>query len=117
MRKTLYSLRLINPTKHYLYFMIRIVKMTFDPTKVDEFLNNFNQVKEKIRAFEGVEHLELLNDKNKSNIYFTYSIWKDETYLEKYRHSDLFKGVWAQTKVLFNAKPLAWSVDKIESLK
>ncbi|NQX97969.1 MAG: hypothetical protein HRT73_08835, partial [Flavobacteriales bacterium] len=32
--------------------MIRIVKMTFDPTKVDEFLNNFNQVKDKIRSFD-----------------------------------------------------------------
>ena len=51
-----------------LNFMIRIVKMTFDPAKVDEFLNNFNQVKDKIRGFEGVEHLELLNDKNHSNI-------------------------------------------------
>ncbi|MGB0888161.1 MAG: putative quinol monooxygenase [Vicingaceae bacterium] len=96
--------------------MIRIVKMTFDPTKVDEFLNNFNDVKEKIRAFEGVEHLELLNDKNNSNIYFTYSVWKDETYLEKYRHSDLFNGVWAKTKPLFIEKAEAWSVENIVTL-
>ena len=96
-----------------LSFMIRIVKMTFNPAKVHEFLNNFNQVKEKIRGFEGVEHLELLNDKNHSNIYFTYSIWKDESYLEKYRHSDLFKGVWAVTKPLFIEKAEAWSVESM----
>jgi heme-degrading monooxygenase HmoA len=96
--------------------MIRIVKMTFDPSKVDEFLNNFNQVKEKIRGFDGVEHLELLNDKTNSNIYFTYSIWKDESYLEKYRHSDLFKSVWAVTKPLFIEKAEAWSVDSLVKL-
>jgi len=96
-----------------LSFMIRIVKMTFEPAKVHEFLNNFNQVKEKIRGFEGVEHLELLNDKNHSNIYFTYSIWKDESYLEQYRHSDLFKGVWAVTKPLFIEKAEAWSVESM----
>jgi len=96
--------------------MIRIVKMTFDPSKVEEFLNNFNQVKDKIRGFEGVEHLELLTDKDHSNIYFTYSIWKDASYLEKYRHSDLFKGVWAVTKPLFIEKAEAWSLESMFKL-
>lgn len=96
--------------------MIRIVKMTFDPTKVNEFLTNFEEVKNKIRAFDGVEHLELLNDKNKPNIYFTYSIWKDEACLEKYRHSDLFKSVWAVTKPLFIEKAEAWSVESMIKL-
>lgn len=96
--------------------MIRIVKMTFDPTKVDEFLNNFDQVKEKIRRFEGVEYLELLNDKDNSNIYFTYSIWNSADALENYRHSELFKSVWAKTKPLFIAKAEAWSVDSMIKL-
>jgi len=96
--------------------MIRIVKMTFDPSKVEEFLTNFNQVKAKIRGFEGVQHLELFNDKNNANIYFTYSVWEDESYLEKYRHSDLFKGVWAKTKPLFIEKAEAWSVDSVVKL-
>ena len=90
--------------------------MTFEPSKVDEFLTNFEQVKEKIRAFEGVQHLELLNDRNNSNIYFTYSIWKSDEYLEKYRHSDLFKSVWAVTKPLFIEKAEAWSVENIVTL-
>ncbi len=96
--------------------MIRIVKMTFDPDKVDDFLTNFDQVKDKIRNFEGVEGLELLNDKNNSNIFFTYSIWKSDEYLEKYRHSDLFKAVWAKTKPLFIEKAEAWSVENIVKL-
>ena len=96
---------------------VRIVKMSFEPKNVDAFLNNFNNNKTKIRAFEGCEFLELYRDKIDSNIFFTYSYWKSESDLENYRNSELFKGVWAKTKPLFNAKPEAWSVDKIESLQ
>ena len=87
----------------------RIVKMEFDPSKLQEFLTNFEENKSKIRAFEGCKKLELLQDKHNTNIFFTYSYWVDETSLERYRNSELFKGVWAKTKVLFNAKPVAWS--------
>ncbi len=93
----------------------RIVKMEFDPSKLQEFLTNFEENKSKIRAFEGCKKLELLQDKHNTNIFFTYSYWVDETSLERYRNSELFKGVWAKTKVLFNAKPVAWSTVVISS--
>lgn len=93
--------------------MIRIVKMTFKEDKVLEFLKIFHQNKNQIRNFEGVEALELLNDKDNSNIFFTYSTWKSEQHLAKYRDSDLFKKVWNSTKVLFSEKAEAWSVEKI----
>jgi len=93
----------------------RIVKMEFDPEKVDEFLRNFETNKSKIRAFGGCYKLELLQDKHNTNIFFTYSYWTDETSLERYRNSELFKGVWAKTKVLFNAKPVAWSTQILSS--
>lgn len=96
---------------------VRIVKMSFQPEKIEEFLNNFNTKKEFIRNSPGCRLLELYRDKTHPNIFFTYSYWDTEQDLENYRNSDLFKGVWAQTKVLFNDKPLAWSVDKVESLK
>lgn len=94
----------------------RIVKMTFVPEKVQTFLSNFEQNKEAIRAFEGCEHLQLLKEKGSDNVYFTYSFWQDESYLDKYRHSKLFKGVWATTKKLFQEKPKAWSLEKIREL-
>ena len=90
--------------------IIRIVKMTFQPEKVNEFLEVFNASKHLIRNFEGCSHLELLNDINRSNIFFTYSHWETEEHLNNYRHSELFEGVWAKTKVLFAAKAEAWSV-------
>lgn len=96
---------------------VRIVKMSFDPLKIEEFLANFETKKQHIRNFEGCEFLELYRDKENTNIFFTYSFWKREADLENYRTSELFKGVWAETKILFNDKPEAWSVDKIHSLK
>ncbi len=95
---------------------VRIVKMSFQPEKIEEFLNNFNTKKEFIRNSPGCRLLELYRDKTNSNMFFTYSYWNTEQDLENYRNSELFKGVWAQTKVLFNDKPHAWSVDKVASL-
>lgn len=96
---------------------VRIVKMSFEPSKIEVFLENFNEKKENIRNFKGCRFLELYRDKQQDNIFFTYSYWETEADLENYRHSALFKDVWSKTKPLFNAKPEAWSVDKITSLE
>lgn len=97
--------------------LVRIVKMSFEIDHIEKFLSIFEDSKAKIRGFEGCEFLELYRDKNNPSIFFTYSYWTSEDALEHYRHSELFKGVWSKTKVLFNAKPEAWSVDKLESLE
>jgi (4S)-4-hydroxy-5-phosphonooxypentane-2,3-dione isomerase len=91
----------------------RIVKMTFNPEKIPVFLALFEKNKNFIRGFEGCTHLELLNDKNDQNIFFTYSKWQDESFLEKYRQSDLFNSVWKQTKILFSEKAEAWTVSSL----
>lgn len=91
--------------------------MSFEPAKIEEFLAHFESNKKDIRNFEGCQLLELYRDKFQTNIFFTYSFWDKEELLEKYRQSDLFKTVWLQTKSLFNAKPEAWSVEKLVSLK
>jgi len=97
--------------------IVRIVKMTFQEDRTEDFLENFHKNKASIRAFPGCERLLLLNDIHQSNVFFTYSWWQSETDLENYRHSDLFKGVWAFTKTLFNAKPEAWSTQEMEALR
>lgn len=88
----------------------RIVRMSFDPGRVQDFLQVFEASKERIRHFEGCKRLELLRDVKEPNVFFTYSHWDSEAHLNKYRFSDLFKGVWSQTKVHFNAPPQAWSL-------
>lgn len=95
--------------------LVRIVKMSFEPSKIGEFLNNFEENKSAIRDFKGCELLELYNDQNQPEIYFTYSYWQSASHLESYRKSELFNKVWAKTKPLFNKKPEAWSVTKIFS--
>lgn len=94
----------------------RIVKMSFHPDKIDEFLSLFETVKEKIRNSEGCHHLELLQDQANPSIIFTYSFWLEERYLEQYRYSDLFESTWAKTKKLFNGKPEAWSTRMISTV-
>ncbi|MDO6597437.1 antibiotic biosynthesis monooxygenase family protein [Oceanihabitans sp. 2_MG-2023] len=96
---------------------VRIVKMSFDPSRIEEFLKNFKEKKENIRNFKGCRFLELYRDKQQDHIFFTYSYWETEADLENYRNSELFKGIWAKTKPMFNGKPEAWSVDKLASLK
>ncbi|AUC14563.1 antibiotic biosynthesis monooxygenase [Tenacibaculum sp. SZ-18] len=95
---------------------VRIVKMNFQSETIPTFLENFDKKKEFIRNFPGCRLLELYRDKTNPNIFFTYSYWDEEEDLENYRHSELFQNIWAETKVFFNDKPLAWSVDKVVSL-
>ncbi len=94
----------------------RIVKMEFEEENISSFLSNFETVKEKIRSFPGCTFLELYQDKNDSTIFFTYSRWENESDLENYRNSDLFKNVWATTKPMFRSKAQAWSVDTLHQL-
>ena len=91
--------------------------MSFHPEHIPAFLDNFEKMKEKIRNSDGNRLLELYQDQDNPNLFFTYSYWDTEEDLEKYRQSQLFAEVWAFTKKLFNDKPEAWSVNQLVSLK
>jgi len=90
--------------------IIRIVKMTFQPDKVDDFIGVFNEAKKQIQNFDGCKNLELWEDTDKDNMFFTYSEWNDKESLENYRNSELFTDTWGRTKILFSEKPEAWSL-------
>jgi quinol monooxygenase YgiN len=92
----------------------RIVKMSFVPEKVEDFLAVYRANWNLIRGSEGCKHVELLRDENSPNIFFTYSLWESEAHLNKYRDSELFNSVWSRVKPLFNDKPQAWSVKEIK---
>ena len=96
--------------------LVRIVKLSINPENTDSFLANFEANKIRIRAFEGCNFLELYRDQNNTDLFFTYSHWKSEKDLDNYRNSELFNGIWAKTKKMFNGKPEAWSVDKLARL-
>jgi len=88
----------------------RIVQMTFAVDKIADFQSFFEERKEVIRSFEGCRHLELWQDVNHPEVFFTFSIWDSEHHLDQYRFSAFFKDTWTQTKAMFAAKPQAWSV-------
>jgi heme-degrading monooxygenase HmoA len=90
--------------------------MTFREEAIAAFLENFEANKQKIRNFPGCSHLELWQDENLKNIFLTYSIWENETAINQYRDSELFKSVWSYTKTLFAEKPVAFSSKKIQEL-
>tara|TARA_B110000977_G_C11038501_1_gene477994 strand:+ start:196 stop:492 length:297 start_codon:yes stop_codon:yes gene_type:complete len=91
----------------------RIVKLSFKEQHIEEFKAIFEESKQKIISQEGCLKAEMLQDISAKNVFFTYSWWESEEDLNKYRNSELFAGVWAKTKILFNDKPIAWSTKKL----
>jgi len=94
--------------------LIRIVKLTFQEDKIDDFVAIYKKYRKHIRNAEGCTYVELLQNESQKNIFFTYSHWKNESYLNNYKNSTIFGEVWPQTKALFSAKPEAWSTSKID---
>lgn len=90
--------------------LIRIVKMHFQPDKTGDFLAMFAEIKEKIKAMDGCEYLELMQDYDDDSSFSTYSKWRDDEALNAYRRSDLFDEVWTKTKAMFRDKPIAFSL-------
>lgn len=90
--------------------IIRLVKMQFTADQRSNFVNLFNERKDKIEGQQGCHSVRLFNDLKDNNVYFTYSIWDSENHLNQYRHSDFFKETWAKTKSMFEGKAEAWSV-------
>jgi (4S)-4-hydroxy-5-phosphonooxypentane-2,3-dione isomerase len=97
--------------------IVRLVKMEFQQSKVNTFLDLFNSARDKIANFDGCTQLDLLTDISAETIFFTYSTWKSEQHLENYRNSELFKQTWAKTRELFCNKPEAWSLATINTNK
>ncbi len=93
--------------------IIRIVKMQFKSHHIETFKHLFSNNHHRIEAVDGCFKVDLLQDVANQSIFFTYSHWDDLDALERYRHSELFNGIWSQTKRLFDAAPEAWSVKSI----
>jgi quinol monooxygenase YgiN len=95
--------------------LIRIVRMTFSPEQVPEFLEIFRQSEKQIRQMPGCRFLELWQDAEQPHVYCTHSHWDSADALNAYRRSELFGQVWPATKALFQAPPLAFSVHQVDA--
>jgi len=92
----------------------RIVKLSIKDDEISAFKKLFQDNQHIIMSFDGCNHAELWQDKNQPNTFFTYSLWDSENDLDNYRHSEIFKGIWTETKKKFNDKPKAWSLNKLD---
>lgn len=88
----------------------RIVQMTFEEQHIDTFKDFFAERKHIIQSFDGCTFLELWQDVQEPNKFFTHSNWISEEKLNEYRSSEFFKATWLFTKSLFAEKAQAWSV-------
>ena len=92
--------------------IIRIVRLTIQPSKVEEFKSYFSDSYSKISSFEGCTFLALYHDVDFPNILITYSKWKSVESLENYRVSELFISTWKKVKPLFSDAPSAFSMEE-----
>ena len=88
--------------------------MRFKVEDIPAFLRMFEEKRALIAGFPGCQGVQLLNDVHSPEIYYTYSHWNSPADLENYRNSDLFKGIWSETKIKFSDRPEAWSFEEIE---
>lgn len=95
--------------------IIRIVKLEFKDDAIDTFKSIFEKSKSSILAFDGCDHVSLLQSEDNPNLFFTYSRWVSSEHLNKYRTSDFFGKVWPNTKHLLANKPEAWSTIQLSS--
>lgn len=90
----------------------RVVRMTFRPDAVNDFLELFKEVESHIRAQPGCQHVQLMQDAEWPTVFATFSVWDSKESLEAYRKSDFFRSTWTRTRALFAAPPKAESYFK-----
>jgi len=96
--------------------MTRIVRLEFKPQHTGDFIQLFNNRKEKIRRVPGCTFLELWQDHEQENIFYTYSLWQSPNDLTNYRSSDFFTDTWQTIKPWFNAPAQAFSANTLQQL-
>lgn len=93
--------------------LYRIVKMTFRMECIPDFIMIFENAQAIILGFDGCQVVQALQDVDDPRVFFTYSIWNNESALNAYRNSKEFSEIWTKTKALFADKPMAWSLQSL----
>ena len=93
--------------------IVRIVKMTFIESRIDDFKKFVKAIEPTIRCFRGCRYLEILQDIHYKSIFFSYSHWESVEDLNHYRNSEFFKETWSTVTKWFKSNPQAWSTEKL----
>jgi len=94
--------------------IVRIVKMVFYENRSEDFAQLSTSIQPAIRKIKGCLHLDLLQDIQHKNIFFSYSHWESEEDLNNYRNSDFFQQTWGKVSQWFREKAQAWSTTKLD---
>ena len=89
--------------------IIRLVHLTIESDRIEDFLDLFEQSKDSIRAMPGCLHLTLLQDVTHPGKLSTLSHWVDEDALNAYRDTPFFRDTWTRTKAMFSDRAAAAS--------
>lgn len=93
--------------------ILRIVKMEVDPQKLEIFELFMKNLSEEKAKLDGCVHHDFFCDKNYVNLFYSYTIWENLTYLKKYKKTPLFKEVVKTLKMLCSTEPSAWTVENL----
>lgn len=91
----------------------RIVKLTIQNSKVENFIELFTTNKEKIASSKGCIDVELIQDIHDPRVFMTYSHWQSEQDLQTYKDSKLFGIIWPLTKSMFEQPVEVWSLKSL----
>ena len=91
--------------------VLRIVRMEFHPESCGRFDRLFESVQARILASPGCISVIAVRPLDEPHVRVTMSRWNSASALEAYRNSALFGEVWPETKSMFSAKPVAWSME------
>jgi len=85
---------------------VRIVRLSLNSAYADQFLGLFEKNKSRIAGHVGCRFVYLLRC---GDTFFTVSGWDRPGDLETYRTSELFRGIWKQTRSWLSEPAQAWS--------
>ncbi len=92
----------------------RLVRIYFQPDKVDEFLAFYQQLRPQIARQPGCISVQLLRQANDPAAFATWSVWESQAALDAYRTSEFFRSFWPQVKTWFRQPAEAVSFDPVE---
>ena len=92
--------------------LYRVVRMVFSEITKSDFVKIFYAKQSAIEASEGCIEVFLMQDERDPMAMATWSLWKEEKYLDQYRNSELFIVTWEEVKPLFTERARAWSFTK-----
>ena len=85
--------------------------MEINESDIDSYMALVQSVLDRIKNFKGCQSVNIFNDKDVPNRFFSYSTWESEEHLDAYRDSELFKITWSELKTFFKSPAQAWTVE------